>query len=97
VKLDWFAARSALRESNPEAILILVERQFDTEIDRQYEIKLVPHGWEEIVVCVGPTLTTYKISDDGWTTWQWWPKDAQTESVRHAVYKKQIIIYGPKQ
>lgn len=97
MKLEWFAALSAFRESDPEAILALVERQFDIEIGRQYEIKLMPHGWQEIVVCVGYALTTYKISDDGWATWQWWPKDSQTKSVRRAVVEKQIIIYGPKQ
>jgi len=45
MKLDWFVARSAFRENDSEAILGLVESQFNIEIDRQYEIKLLPDGW----------------------------------------------------
>lgn len=97
MKLDWFAASSAFRENDPDAILSLVERHFDTEIDRQYETKFLPHAWQEIDVCVGYTLTTYKISDSGWVTWQWRATGAATGIALDAAYRKQIIIYGPKQ
>lgn len=95
MKLDWFVARCAFREGDPEAILSLVERHFDTKIDRQHEIKLLPHGWEEIAICVGYTLTTYKVSGSGWVTWQWRLANTSSELAHHTIYKRQIIIYGP--
>lgn len=97
MKLDWFVARSAFRENDHEAVIALVERQFNVEIDRQREIKLLPHGWEEVAVCVGYDLATYKVSQSGWVTWHWntWHWNTSTQLLDHTIYKKQIIIYGP--
>lgn len=96
MKLDWFVARYAFSENDSEAILGLVERHFNVKLDRQYEVKFLPHGWEEVAICVGYSLTTYKISSSGWVTWQWRLANTSAELARNTVYKRQIIIYGPK-
>jgi len=90
VKLDWISARLAFNERDTEKLLRMIENQFGVQISRQMNFKFIPHEWEEIVVCIGSTLTSYKIDKSGWTTWSW----RFTSIVNNGLYHDTVIIYG---
>ena len=90
MKLDWFYARMAFNERDAEKILGMIEHKFGVQVSRQLNYKFIPHGWEEIVVCVGNTCTSYKIDKSGWSTWSWITAALGIDKN----YKNAVIIYG---